>query len=217
MIVGGNRRRRLRSLCPRACCAIMASTFPGGRVSSCSTCRAPAASISRTIVYTRAPKDGLTIGMIFPGVIVGPLLDERMEARTFKPTEFVYLGSANVNIRVCATYRTSKTQTFDDALAHDTTGWAATRPAARCSTICIFCGARSARSSRWCAATRAAYDILLSMERQEVEGICGLDWSSLQRSGRIGSRTSDACDPADRDRHPSDLVRSARVRTSGTT
>ena len=44
-------------------------------------------------LYTRAPKDGLTIGMVFPGVVVGPLLDERMEAR-FKPTEFIYLGSA---------------------------------------------------------------------------------------------------------------------------
>src|SRR4029079_12401782 len=30
-------------------------------------------------LYTRAAKDGLTIGMIFPGVVVGPLLDERME------------------------------------------------------------------------------------------------------------------------------------------
>ena len=55
-------------------------------------------------LYTRAPKDGLTIGMIFPGVIVGPLLDERMEAR-FKPTEFIYLGSANNSTRVCATYQ----------------------------------------------------------------------------------------------------------------
>ena len=60
-------------------------------------------------LYTRAPKDGLTIGMIFPGVVVGPLLDERMEAR-FKPTEFVYLGSANISTRVCATY-----QDFEDA------------------------------------------------------------------------------------------------------
>src|SRR5690242_17599263 len=42
-------------------------------------------------MYARAPRDGLTIGMLFPGVIVGPLLDEKMPT-TFKPAEFLYLG-----------------------------------------------------------------------------------------------------------------------------
>jgi hypothetical protein len=52
-------------------------------------------------LYNRAARDGTVIGMIFPGVVVGPLLDDKMEAR-FKPNEFAYLGSANVSTRVCA-------------------------------------------------------------------------------------------------------------------
>ena len=70
-------------------------------------------------MYTRAPKDGLTIGMVFPGVIVGPLLDERMKA-PFKPSEFIYLGSANCR-RACARPITPrKTRTFDYALTRET-------------------------------------------------------------------------------------------------
>jgi tripartite-type tricarboxylate transporter receptor subunit TctC len=129
-------------------------------------------------MYARASKDGLTIGMPFPGVIVGPLLDERMNA-TFKPGEFRYIGSANVSTRVCATYHTSKTRTFEDALARETLIGGDT------SGGSLFDYANFLRNEvgakfKVIRGYKGSVDITLSMERGEVEGICGLDWSSLR-------------------------------------
>ncbi len=129
-------------------------------------------------LYTRAPKDGLTIGMIFPGVIVGPLLDERMEAR-FKPTEFIYLGSANNSTRVCATFQGSETRTFDDALKRETV-MGGDAPGGSLFDYLQFLRREVGAKFKVVRGYKGSVDILLSMERREVEGICGLDWSSLR-------------------------------------
>ena len=129
-------------------------------------------------MYARAPRDGLTIGMMFPGVVVGPLLDEKMPA-TFKPAEFLYLGSANVSIRVCATYRTSKTKTFDDALTQETT-IGANAPGGSLFDYAYFLRNELKAKFNIVRGYPGSNDIILAMERGEVEGLCGLDWSSLQ-------------------------------------
>src|SRR5258705_6233612 len=66
-------------------------------------------------IQTIAPKDGLSIGAITPGAIIGPLLDEKPET-IFDPLKVTYLGTANAGPRICATYGNHKTKTFDDAL-----------------------------------------------------------------------------------------------------
>jgi tripartite-type tricarboxylate transporter receptor subunit TctC len=129
-------------------------------------------------MYARVPRDGLTVGMIFPGVVVGPLLDEKMPA-TFKPAEFLYLGSANVSIRVCATYRTSKTRTFDDALVRETT-IGANAPGGSLFDYAHFLRNELGARFNVVRGYPGSNDILLAMERGEVDGVCGLDWSSLQ-------------------------------------
>ena len=128
-------------------------------------------------LYARAPKDGLTIGMIFPGVIVGPLLDERMEAR-FKPTEFQYLGSANVSTRVCATFETSKTRTFEDALTRETV-MGGDAPGGSLFDYLQFLNKEVGSKFKIIRGYKGSVDITLAMEKGEVDGICGLDWSSL--------------------------------------
>ncbi len=129
-------------------------------------------------MYTRASKDGLTIGMPFPGVIVGPLLDERMNA-TFKPSEFRYVGSANVSTRVCATYHTSQTRTFEDALARETV-MGGDAPGGSLFDYANFLRNEVGAKFKVIRGYKGSVDITLSMERGEVEGICGLDWSSLR-------------------------------------
>jgi tripartite-type tricarboxylate transporter receptor subunit TctC len=129
-------------------------------------------------LYTRAPRDGLTVGMIFPGAIVGPLFDERMAAR-FKPTELAYLGSANVSTRVCATFEGSPTKTFDDALKRETV-MGGDAPGGSLFDYLQFLRREVGAKFKVVRGYKGSVDILLSMERREVEGICGLDWSSLR-------------------------------------
>src|SRR5262249_56205321 len=70
-------------------------------------------------ISTVAPKDGLTIGSVMPGTIIGPLLDEKPNT-AFDPTKVAYLGAANNGTYLCATLDHSKTKTFEQALTQKT-------------------------------------------------------------------------------------------------
>jgi len=131
-------------------------------------------------MHARAAKDGLTIGMIFPGAIVGPLLDERIRARAaYQPREFEFVGTANVSTRVCATFHTSKTRTFDDALKRETV-IGGDAPGGSLFDYANFLRNEVGARFKVSRGYKGSVDILLAMERGEVEGICGLDWSSLR-------------------------------------
>src|SRR4051812_18979455 len=70
-------------------------------------------------ISTVAAKDGLSIGAVTPGAIIGPLLDDKPET-IFEPLKVTYLGTANAGARICATFERSKTKTFDQALTQKT-------------------------------------------------------------------------------------------------
>ena len=129
-------------------------------------------------ISTVAPKDGTAIAAIMPGAVMGPLLDEKAEA-LFDPTKVNYLGTANNGTRVCVSRKDSKIKTFDDAL---------TQKAA-------FGGVSSNDSTREYGymhknTAGAQYDVVsgysgtaeiaLAMERGEIDGACGWDWSSFK-------------------------------------
>ena len=48
-------------------------------------------------VAVAAPSNGLTIGAITPGAIVGPLLDDKAKT-TFDPSKLIYLGTTNAGV-----------------------------------------------------------------------------------------------------------------------
>jgi tripartite-type tricarboxylate transporter receptor subunit TctC len=129
-------------------------------------------------ISTVAPKDGTAIAAIMPGAVMGPLLDDKAEA-LFDPTKVNYLGTANNGTRVCVSRKDSKIKTFDDAL---------TQKAA-------FGGVSSNDSTREYGymhknTAGAQYDVVsgysgtaeiaLAMERGEIDGACGWDWSSFK-------------------------------------
>jgi hypothetical protein len=117
-------------------------------------------------LYSVAPKDGTVIGAVFPGAIVGPLLDDRAQP-LYDPTKFQYLGSADSSARVCITHERSKIKRFEDALAHKTI-MARARPEAR-HAITPTCTRRPPRTSTWSA--KGSAEMFLAMERGEVDGM----------------------------------------------
>ena len=125
-----------------------------------------------------APKDGTSIGALFPGVIVAPLLEARTQAN-FDPTKLVYLASADSGTRVCATFHASKIKTFEDAQKQKTIVGAS---AAGGSTrdYAAFLKKLAGMQAEIVSGYKGTADILLAMERGEVDGICGQDWSSLK-------------------------------------
>jgi tripartite-type tricarboxylate transporter receptor subunit TctC len=140
----------------------------------------PGAGSTRAGIYisTAAPKDGNSVGALMPGAIIGPLLDDKPNL-TFDPTKVIYIGTADSGVRVCTTFQNSKIKTFEDAqktktIVGGSAAGGATRdyPALHNHTA----GAKFDIVSGYTGTP----DISLAMERGEVDGVCGWDWSSVK-------------------------------------
>jgi tripartite-type tricarboxylate transporter receptor subunit TctC len=136
-------------------------------------------------LYTVAPKDGTAIAAVFPGAIMGPLLEDRAQ-NLYDPTKFQYLATADSGTRVCATFQNSKIKSFEDAQKQKTTMGAS---AAGGSTRDYANMHRKTAGAKFELVTgyKGTADLALAMERGEIDGICGWDWSSAksQRSDWI--------------------------------
>ena len=129
-------------------------------------------------LFRLSAKDGTVIGALFPGVIVGPLLDDRPQ-NLFDPNKFEYLATADSGTRVCITGPMSKVQTFEDAQKQKTVIGAS---AAGGSTRDYAAFHKNAAGAQFdiVSGYKGTADILLAIERGEVDGLCGLDWTSLK-------------------------------------
>src|SRR3954452_1589933 len=131
-----------------------------------------------SFLATVAPKDGTAIGSLMPGGVIGPLLDDGPKP-PYDPTKLVYLGTADSGTRVCATFVSSKTKTFADAQKQKTVMGAS---AAGGSTRDYVNMLRKAAGAQFELVTgyKGTAEIGLAVERGEVDGLCGWDWSSLK-------------------------------------
>jgi hypothetical protein len=129
-------------------------------------------------VYSVAPKDGTTIAALYPGSVMTPLLDPKSKA-TYEPTKFQYLGSAESGARICATYQKSKIKTFQDAVTQPSVFGGS---AAGGSVYEYGHMLRNTAGAKFRLVTgyKATLDMTLDMERGEIDGICGWDWSTAK-------------------------------------
>ena len=130
------------------------------------------------MIASVSPKDGTSVGIVFPGVIIGPVLDPGM-TKLFEPSKFIYIGSADSGTRVCVTYATSKIKTLADAQKMKTVLGAS---AAGGSTrdYAHMLNHTTGTQFQVVNGYKGTADIFLAVERGEVDGLCGLDWSSLK-------------------------------------
>jgi tripartite-type tricarboxylate transporter receptor subunit TctC len=140
----------------------------------------PGAGSSRAGVYisTIAPKDATSIGALMPGAIIGPLLDDKPNLQ-FDPTKVLYIGTADSGVRVCATYETSKIKTFEDAQRQKTVLGASSAGGATRDYGYLH-NHTAGTKFEIVTGYKGTVDIALAMERGEVDGMCGWDWSSVK-------------------------------------
>jgi tripartite-type tricarboxylate transporter receptor subunit TctC len=140
----------------------------------------PGAGSGRTAVFISniAPKDGSAIGALMPGAIIGPLLDDKPQTQ-FDPTKVIYIGTADTGTRTCATFANSKIKTFDDARKQKTTVGASAAGGATRDYAYLHNHTSGTRFDV-VSGYKGTADITLAMERGEVDGTCGWDWSSVK-------------------------------------
>jgi tripartite-type tricarboxylate transporter receptor subunit TctC len=125
-----------------------------------------------------APKDGTAIAAVFPGVVVGNLLEERPQT-LFDPTKFEYLATADSGTRVCATFQTSKVKTFKDSQSQKVILGATAAGGSTRDYVGMLKNMLGMKAEL-VTGYKGTADILLAMERGEVDGLCGWDFSSLK-------------------------------------
>ena len=140
----------------------------------------PGASSNKAAQYITAiaPKDGTSIGAIMPGAIMGPLLDERA-APLFDPTKVHYIGTANSGTRVCVTLKGTKISTFEDA-QRVKAKFGGSGPNDSTYEYGHLHRNTSGAAYDMVAGYRGTPDMALALERGEIDGICGIDWTTLK-------------------------------------
>ena len=129
-------------------------------------------------IAVAAPSNGLTIAAITPGAVVGPLLDDKAET-LFDPSKLIYLGTTNAGVGICATMSTSDTKTFAHALKRKTI-MGAQGPGAVSYDIAYLVKNLTGAQYNIITGYNGSTHFLLAMERGEIEGICGWNWSSAK-------------------------------------
>jgi tripartite-type tricarboxylate transporter receptor subunit TctC len=140
----------------------------------------PGAGSTRAGIYmsTVAPKDGTSIAALMPGAIIGPLLDEKPNLQ-FDPGKVIYIGTADSGVRICTTFQNSKIKTFEDAQRNKAIlGASAAGGATR--DYAYMHNKTAGTKFEVVSGYQGTVDIALAMERGEVDGLCGWDWSSVK-------------------------------------
>jgi tripartite-type tricarboxylate transporter receptor subunit TctC len=128
-------------------------------------------------LYTVAPKDGTVIGMIQNTVPFEPLFENK--AALFDPVRMNWLGTPATEVGLFIVYHTSKIRTWRDAQSQEfiagTTGTAST-PAFYGRLFNQLLGLKT----RLVGGYPGQLELLLAMEKGEIDGMTSPFWSSLK-------------------------------------
>ena len=127
-------------------------------------------------LYNVAPKDGTVFGTIARGMAMEPLLGG--EGTQFDATKFSWIGSLNHEVSICASWYTSKVKTVEDLKTNQLIV-GGTGSGADTDTFPIVMSNLLDAKIKLISGYPGGNDILLAMERGEVDGRCGWSWSSV--------------------------------------
>lgn len=177
MVVGGN-PGGVYDIVARALVRHMPKHIPGTPTFVVQNMPGAGSNKAAEWLYNTAPKDGTAIVAVYPGAIVGPLLDSWRKYR-FDPLKFGYLGSADSGARICVTFHTSKIKTFADAQKTTTIMGAS---AGGGSTFDYAWMLRNLAGAKFnvIAGYKGTPDLKIAIERGEIDGMCGYSIAALR-------------------------------------
>jgi len=132
-------------------------------------------------LYQVAPKDGTVFGTIGRGTAFDPILGQK--GAQFDGRRFTWIGSANDEVSVCVSWYTSGVKTFDDARTKELT-IGGTGPSDDTVQFPRVLNAVLGTKFKIISGYPGGNDVVLAMERGEVQGRCGWSWSSVKVTHR---------------------------------
>jgi tripartite-type tricarboxylate transporter receptor subunit TctC len=128
-------------------------------------------------LYRVAPQDGSAIGTIGRGIAFDPLLIGQGDA--FDAQKFSWIGSANNEVSVCVARSDSGITKFEDLLTKELTV-GGTGTSADTDQFPRVLNHVLGTHFKIVEGYPGGNDVMLAMERGEVQGRCGWSWSSVK-------------------------------------
>ena len=127
-------------------------------------------------IYTAAPKDGTYIGTFARTTGINPLLES---GATFDGTKFGWLGSVTDDVSICVTWHTAPAKNWSEFLLKPTT-LGGQGPSSEPDMFARLFKNVFDAPIKLVAGYPGTNEIALAMERGEVDGLCGLSWSTIK-------------------------------------
>jgi len=134
-------------------------------------------------LYGAAPRDGTVIAHFAPGVMFEPLLGRGVGAAQFEATKFSWIGSVSKEVGVCAFMASTGIKTWQDMQTRKYVV-AATGGGAESDVFPTVLRNMFNLPLRVVAGYPGSTEMILAMERHEVDGRCGWSWTSLLSRSR---------------------------------
>jgi len=133
-------------------------------------------AIAASSLYNSVPPDGLTFAALTNGIAMDPLFG-RFAGR-FDAQRFSWIGSIGKLMNVCVTWHTSAVKTIEQARQREVIVSAS---GATSNSVMMPKIANQLLGTKFKVITGYADpDVTLAMERGEVEGVCGLAYTTLK-------------------------------------
>jgi tripartite-type tricarboxylate transporter receptor subunit TctC len=127
-------------------------------------------------LYSIAPKDGTALATFGRQMGITPLLNP---AAQYDGTKFNWLGSVTNEVSTCVTWNTSPVKDWDGLLKNPVT-FAGDGPGADPDVFANLYNNVFNTKIKIIAGYRGTNPMILAMERGEVDGFCGLSWSTVK-------------------------------------
>jgi tripartite-type tricarboxylate transporter receptor subunit TctC len=134
--------------------------------------------VAASYIYNVAPKDGTVFGAIARDAALGPL--SGAPGAKFNPLKISWIGTPTKETNVCISFHTSKVKTIQDLFKQELIV-GDTGPGTGTRTYPKVLNAMLGTKFKLVGGFKSSVDVMLAMERGEVDGICESYASVWQR------------------------------------
>jgi tripartite-type tricarboxylate transporter receptor subunit TctC len=138
----------------------------------------PGAGSNKAASYValQAPKDGTVIGAVQAIAITQPLISD--QKLPHDPSKFIMLGSANRSVYFCVVRSDAPVKSFRETFEKEAIIGTSTQGATLHDYPILLINVLGVKL-RLVTGYAGSREIMLAMDRNEVQGMCGMDWSSF--------------------------------------
>ncbi len=126
-------------------------------------------------IYSVASKDGSVFGTFSRSMGISPLINKA----DFDSRKFTWLGSVTDDDTICVTWSTSAVRNWNDFLSKPST-FVGERAGADPDIWALLYKNVFGAKLKLVSGYPGTNDIVLAMQRGEVDGLCGLSWSTIK-------------------------------------